>query len=119
MKEFHRLGNTILDSPAAGIGSNEELHRGFLIVGDDERRLFTPIAAHDDLSDFAIVFAQGDLGFEDQGVLVFPLLVGNGNPFPGADFLKLRHELVSPAAKSDELHPLLVELGEVPVGREL
>ena len=40
VKEFHCLGDTILDPPTAGIVSNNEFHRGFLIVGYDERRLF-------------------------------------------------------------------------------
>ena len=118
VEEFHRLCDAILDTPSAGIVSDNELHGGSLIVGDDECRLFTSIVAHDDLTNFAIVVAQGNPGFIDHRILIFSLFIGDVNPFPGADLLEV-HELVSPAAKSNELHPLPIELGEVLVGREL
>jgi len=55
----------------------------------------------------------------DQRILVLALLVSNGDPLPGGDLLEIFHELASPTAKSDELDSLLIELGEVFVGREL
>jgi hypothetical protein len=60
VEEFHCFCNAVLDAPAAGIVSDNEFHRGFLVVGDDESRLFTSIAAHDDLAKLAIIVAKGD-----------------------------------------------------------
>jgi hypothetical protein len=95
VEEFHRLRDALLDTPAAGIASDNELHRGFLIVGDDECRLFPSIATHEDLTNFAIVVAQGDCGFIDQRILVFALLVGNGDPLPGAGMSREAHVRIS------------------------
>jgi hypothetical protein len=57
MEELHSLRN-----------ASDELHRGFLIVGDDERRSFMTVSTHDDLANQSVVIAQGNVGFVDQRI---------------------------------------------------
>ena len=105
--------------PAPGIVANNELHRAFLVIGDDEGRFFMTVSAHDDLAQHPLVVAQGDGLFINERIGEFALFVSNGDAFPGLDFLEIFDELMAPTPQRDEFDASLIEFGEVGVGGEL
>src|SRR3990172_5298920 len=117
-EELHRLGNTVLDPPAARVVADEAGGLGRAVVADEERRLLVAVAANDELAYLALVAWQADGRFVHLGVGVLALGMRDVNALPAFELLHRAQEGRAAAAQGDELDAGGVELGELLVARE-
>ena len=119
IEELDRLGDDVFHPPAPGVVTDNALHRGVHVVGDQERRPAVAVSTHGDLAQAAAVAGQLDHGLVDLGILVFAFGMRDVNPLPRTDRIEAFDQLFTPAAQGDELDPEPVELGQIGIGGKL
>ena len=116
MEKLDRLGDPIFDTPPPGVVADQQFRRHLKVVGDQKGRLLPAVATDYDLPDFADITAQCNSRFVHHRLRILTFIVGDGNPFPGRKFLRLRDKLMAPPPEGDEPDLLEVEFGEILVG---
>src|SRR3989337_4581154 len=82
MKELHRFGDDVLNSPAPGIITNEQIQGCVEVVSDEEGGFLAAIPTNDDLTKLAFIVLQRNGGDVDERVGDLAFLVRDVNAFP-------------------------------------
>ena len=115
MEEFNSFSNAVFYSPSPGVVSDQEFKGGVQIIGNQESRLGMTVFSDNDLPNHALVVAQRDHGFMNQGVGELSFGMRDMNTFPRGHLIKMLDELFSPSPKGKEFDVLLVQLRELSI----
>ena len=88
MEEFNGLSDTVFYRPSPGIVCNQQFQIGIQIIGNQESRLGMAVLSDNDLSNHALVVAQRDRGFMNQGVGELSFGMRDMNTFPRGHLIK-------------------------------
>jgi len=89
MEELNGLGDTVFYPPSPGVIGNQEFQGRVHIIGNQEGRFDMAVFSDNDLSDHALVVAQGDHGFMNPGVGELSFGMRDMNALPGGDLIQV------------------------------